>query len=170
MYEACGLREIGKVYHFHGMGLIRFGLFDLSNPLKTARKNRKEGGGNVIILYYFHYMLRFRPIFTVFSLFFADFPRFSSQRPPSFPKKLPLLRGFHAANRAVAIPAVVIRAAVGNYRMQTRTFCLHSPSQPPPAQMPGCAESQKYPAHRCQAAPGRAASQKDPAHRRRVFL
>lgn len=100
MYEVCGLREIGKVYHFHGMGLIRFGLFDLSNPLKTARKNRKEGGGDVIILYYFHYMLRFRPIFTVFSLFFADFLRFPSQRPPSFPKKLPLLRGFHAANRA----------------------------------------------------------------------
>ena len=150
--EACGLREIGKVYHFHGMGLSWFGL---SNPLKTAQKNRKEGGGYVIILYFFYYMLEFWPVFTVFSLFFADFPRFSSHRPPSFPKKLPLLRGFHAANRAVAIPAVVIRAAVGNYRMQTRTFCLHSPSQPPPgadaglrriakipgAQAPGCTGS-----------------------------
>lgn len=167
MYEVCGLRGIGKVYHFHGMGLSWFGM---SNPLKTAQKNRKEGGSAVIILYYFHYMLQFRPIFTVFSLFFADFLRFSTPHPPSFPKKLPLLRGFHVANRAVAIPAVVIRAAVGNYRMQTRTFCLHSPSQPPPAQMPGCSESQKYPAHRRQAAPGRAASQKDPAHRRRVFL
>ena len=134
-----------KFYHFHGTGLSWFGL---SNPLKTDRKNRKEGGGTVIILYYFHYMLQFWPIFTVFSLFFADFLRFSTPHPPSFPKKLPLLRGFHAANRAVAIPAVVIRTAVGNYRMRTRTLCLHSPSQPPSTRPPVCSRHPQPPSAR----------------------
>lgn len=122
-------------------------------------------------------MLHFYPVFTVFSQFFAVLLRFFPGSPPSFAKKLLVLRGFVVANRAVAwVP--LSNPPFGLW--------LHMAKPPRPrsqVRIRGCSGSRHRPRSLSMLssagafAPAPAANplppcpqpQKDPAHKRRVF-